>query len=61
MIMKGKIIDMNKTDAFVSFENGTTMDVGISHLPKDSKVGDTIDINFSNKSKIENDRMPNIF
>lgn len=56
--MHGKIIDMNKTDAFINFENGTTMDIGLSHLPSKCKVGDTVNINFADQSKIRNDAMP---
>jgi len=58
--MKGKILDMNKTDAFISFENGTTMDISTCHLPKNSKTGDTINIDMSNNSNIQNDKMPNM-
>ena len=44
--MFGKIIDMNSTDAFVNFLDGTTMDVSISRLPKNSKIGDSVDLNI---------------
>lgn len=52
--MIGKIIDMNFTDAFVNFEDSTTMYIGISHLPIGSKVGDTVNIN-PKLSTIKND------
>ncbi|WP_035294296.1 hypothetical protein [Clostridium sp. KNHs214] len=42
--MIGKIIDMNKTDAFINFQDGTTMDISVTRLPKNSKIGDTVDI-----------------
>ncbi|OAA91691.1 hypothetical protein [Clostridium coskatii] len=42
--MIGKIIDMNITDALVSFQDGTTANVGATHLPPDSKIGDRINI-----------------
>lgn len=45
--MFGKIIDMNNTDAFVNLLDGTTMDVSISRLPKNSKVGDSVDLNMA--------------
>jgi len=56
----GRIIDMNKTDAFVSFDDDTTMDIGISHLPPNSKVGDVVNIEF-NTTKMTNDTHTNIF
>lgn len=58
--MNGRIIDMNNTDAFVTFDDGTTMDIGVSHLPPHSKVGDTINIEFST-TKMTNDKLTNIF
>ena len=56
----GRIIDMNKTDAFVTFDDGTTMDIGVSHLPPHSKVGDTVNIEL-NTTKMTNDKFNNIF
>ncbi|WP_138204381.1 hypothetical protein [Haloimpatiens lingqiaonensis] len=44
--MIGKIIDMNETDAFINFEDGTTMDISVTRLPKDSKIGDNVDISM---------------
>ena len=60
IFVQGKIIDMNKTDAFVTFDDGTTMDIGVSHLPPHSKVGDTVNIEF-NTTKMTNDKLTNIF
>lgn len=62
--MKGKVIDMNKTDAFISFENGTTMDISVNNLPRHVSVGDEVDIHFSNnntsfQSSTSRDRMTN--
>ncbi|WP_102401627.1 hypothetical protein [Haloimpatiens massiliensis] len=45
--MIGKIIDMNKTDAFINFQDGTTMDISVTRLPKNSKIGDTVDISLN--------------
>ncbi|SHI84030.1 hypothetical protein SAMN05444401_1554 [Clostridium amylolyticum] len=61
--MKGKVIDMNKTDAFISFENGTTMDISVNNLPRHVSVGDEVDIHFSNNASFQSstsrDRMTN--
>lgn len=61
--MKGKVIEMNKTDAFISFENGTTMDISVSNLPRHVSVGDEVDIPFSSYSSFSNsssrDRLTN--
>ncbi|MCY6370106.1 hypothetical protein [Clostridium ganghwense] len=59
--MQGKILDMNKTDAFIVFDNGTTIDLCISHIPPNSKVGDTVNINLSFSNEITNDKMNNFF
>lgn len=50
--MFGKIIDMNKTDAFLNFLDGTTIDVSISRLPKNSKIGDTVDLNIGDPTNM---------
>jgi len=57
--MYGKIIDINNTDAFVNFLNGTTINVSISRLPKNSKLGDTIDLNNESPSSMIKDSMIN--
>ncbi|MCY6484927.1 hypothetical protein OW763_11295 [Clostridium aestuarii] len=59
--MLGKILDMNKTDAFIIFENGTTMDLCTSHLPPNCKVGDTINIDLSFSNIVTNDKLNNFF
>lgn len=59
--MFGKIIDMNNTDAFINFSDGTTMDVSVARLPKNSKVGDTIDLNIQISTNMKNDKMENFF
>ena len=58
--MKGKVIDKGLEDAFVSFENGNTMDISLSRLPRDVKVGDTVDIPFDNHSLV-NDKLVDFF
>ncbi len=58
--MTGKILDMNVTDAFISFQDGTTMDIGVSHLPPGSKVGDTVNIE-PRPIKMTNDKLNNFF
>lgn len=58
--MLGKIIDMNKTDAFISFEDGTTIDVGVPHLPIGSKLGDKINIE-PRSTRLSNDKLVDFF
>ena len=59
--MFGKIIDMNNTDAFINFLDGTTMDVSIARLPKNSKIGDTVDLNIGTPTNMINDKMESFF
>jgi hydrogenase maturation factor len=59
--MFGKIIDIDNTDAFINFLDGTTMDVSVSRLPKDSKVGDTVDLNIGTPTNMLNDKMIDFF
>lgn len=59
--MLGKIIDMNNTDAFINFLDGTTMDVSNSRLPKNAKVGDTVDLNIGAPINMSNDKMVDFF
>ena len=58
--MIGKIIDMDRTDAFITFEDGTTMDISLSRLPTPLKIGETVDIPV-NTSPLKNDTMNNFF
>lgn len=58
--MIGKILDMNATDAFITFQDGTTMDIGVPHLPSGSKVGDTINIE-PKPVRMTNDKLNNFF
>ena len=59
--MFGKIIDIDNTDAFINFLDGTTMDVSVARLPKDSKVGDTIDLDIATPTNMRNDKMIEFF
>ena len=59
--MFGKIIDIDNTDAFINFLDGTTMDVSVARLPKDSKVGDTVDLNIAAPTNMRNDKMIEFF
>jgi len=58
--MLGKIIDMDRTDAFITFEDGTTMDISLSRLPTPIKIGETVDIPI-NTSQLRNDKMNDFF
>ena len=58
--MIGKIIDMDRTDAFITFEDGTTMDISLSRLPTPIKIGETVDIPIKT-SPLQNDKMNNFF
>jgi hypothetical protein len=60
MHMLGKIIDMDRTDAFITFEDGTTMDISLCRLPSPIKIGETVDIPVST-SHLQNDKMNNFF
>ena len=58
--MLGKIIDIDKTDAFILFQDGTTMDINVSRLPHNIKIGDSVDIPI-NKFNLSNDKMDNFY
>ncbi|MDP4090200.1 MAG: hypothetical protein Q8930_13135 [Bacillota bacterium] len=58
--MKGKIYDKNMTEAFVMMENGETLDISITRLPRDVNIGDTVDIPRSVNS-ITNDKLVDFF
>ncbi|MBZ9632882.1 hypothetical protein [Clostridium sp. FP1] len=59
--MIGKIIDMDNTDAFINFSDGTTVDICIARLPKNSKIGDTIDLNMASPTNLRNNIMESFF
>lgn len=58
--MKGKVLDKNITDAFVVLENGETLDISTTHLPKNIKIGDTVDVPMNN-TFITNDKLVDFF
>lgn len=58
--MKGKVIDKNLTEAFIALENGDTLDISMTRLPKDVKLGDTVEVPMNNFS-INNDRFVDFF
>ncbi|MFT5873953.1 MAG: hypothetical protein ACI8WT_002913 [Clostridium sp.] len=57
--MFGKIIDMSNTDAFINFLDGTSINVSLARLPKNSKIGDSIDLNIDAPTSMLNDSMIN--
>lgn len=58
--MLGKVIDMNVTDAFINFEDGTTMDIGVPRLPQGTKVGDKVNIE-PRPTRLTNDKLVDFF
>ncbi len=54
------IIDMNKTDAFITLEDGTTMDITVNQLPPKSKIGDKVDIPLGS-IRLTNDKFIDFF
>lgn len=59
-ILKGLVLDMNTTDAFIAFDDGTTSYMGTSHLPKGVKIGDTINTDRESQAII-NDKISSAF
>lgn len=57
--MKGKILEMNPTNASVLLENGTTIDVQTSHIPAGSRVGSEVNLDFSNESALNGQNFMN--
>ncbi|WP_125154586.1 hypothetical protein [Clostridium rectalis] len=43
--MIGRIIDMDNSEAFLNLDNGTTVGISKFSLPKNTKIGDTINVN----------------
>lgn len=58
--MIGKVIDMNHTEAFVSFDNGTTTGVSKFSLPQNVKIGDSVNID-PNVTRLTNDKLVDFF
>lgn len=42
--MLGKVIDINMTDAYISFQDGTTKNISLSNLPKGTVIGDSVNM-----------------
>ena len=69
--MKGKIIDMSSNDAAILLEDGTSVNVSISHLPHGSRIGSEINLDPStihgleestvSQNKISNDKLVDFF
>lgn len=62
--MKAKILELNNTDAFVSLENGSKINISLDELAPIYNVGDTLNLNFTTQSSISpntllNDRISN--
>lgn len=62
--MKAKVLELNSMGAYVSLENGATMNISIDDLPINCKVGDDVNLFYSAQSGISpnslsNDRMLN--
>jgi hypothetical protein len=51
---------MNNTEAFVSFENGTTTGVSKFSLPQNVKIGDSVNID-PNATRLTNDKLVDFF
>lgn len=58
--MLGKIIELDKTYAFILFTDGSTIDINRICLPSEAKVGDRIDI-CEDANIIKNNIIPKIF
>lgn len=60
--MLGKVIDIDTTDAFISFDDGTTVGISLSTLPNNLRVGDSININsLSSQNVLKNNIINNFF
>lgn len=58
--MIGTITDLNKIEASITFEDGTTLDIGRIQLPQNIKRGQKIDIP-EGTIKITNDKLTDFF
>lgn len=56
----GKIMGIDKTYAFISLEDGSTVDINKAYLPIESKIGDKVNIQ-PDINKIKNNTIPEIF
>lgn len=46
--MQAIVIDINQADAYLSLPDGTNINVAVTHLPTNVKVGEKINLNPSN-------------
>lgn len=58
--MLGKVLDMNFTEAFINFQDGTTKDIGLAQLPKGIKIGDTVNVEPV-PMRLSNDKLVDFF
>lgn len=56
-----KIVDMNKTDVFLNFNDGMTLDICKSHIPKNIALRDKVSMDLSCNTKPDNDKMSDFF
>ncbi|MBC2581279.1 hypothetical protein [Clostridium sp. DJ247] len=59
-MMLGKIVNINDTNAFISFQDEYTINVGVNQIPIGSKIGDTISIE-QKPLRITNDKFVDFF
>lgn len=60
--MVGKIIDMSNTEAFILLNDGNTIAISLSNLPRTLKVGTSINVNSISSEKLMNNcALPNNF
>jgi hypothetical protein len=58
--MKGRVIDKGLEEAFIALESGITIDVSLSRLPKNVKIGETVEVPNENHS-LANDKLVGFF
>lgn len=58
--MLGKVLDMNFTEAFINFQDGTTKDIELVQLPKGTKIGDTVNVEPT-PIRLSNDKLVDFF
>lgn len=52
--MLGIVIDLDTTDAFVDFQDGSTIDINLTHLPPNIRIGDTVEIEYNLTNRMNN-------
>ncbi len=58
--MKGKVLDKNMTEAYIMLDNGDTLDISVTRLPRNISVGDIVDVPISVNS-VSNDKLVDFF